>query len=111
MRSKGLALAACLCLVALLAALITPTAGEPLCAILAPVAILFLAVLYRGGEGAFLRTGIMSDALLIGGGLVLRSLVEHAQQFGDLGKRFQPGRVVLVASPNDGTPLATTRRP
>lgn len=39
-------------------------------AILAPVAILFLAVLYRGGEGAFLRTGIMSDALLIGGGLV-----------------------------------------
>jgi chloramphenicol-sensitive protein RarD len=39
-------------------------------AILAPVAILFLAVLYRGGEGAFLRTGITSDALLIGGGLV-----------------------------------------
>ena len=39
-RSKGLALADCLCLVALLAALITPTAGESLCAILAPVATL-----------------------------------------------------------------------
>ena len=39
-------------------------------AILAPVAILFLIMLYRSGEGAFLRTGATSDALMIGGGLV-----------------------------------------
>ena len=39
-------------------------------AILAPVAILFLIMLHRSGEGAFLRTGATSDALMIGGGLV-----------------------------------------
>jgi chloramphenicol-sensitive protein RarD len=39
-------------------------------AILAPLAILFLAMLHRSGEGAFLRTGVTSDALMIGGGLV-----------------------------------------
>jgi CHAT domain-containing protein len=44
------------------------------------------------------------------GGLVLRTLVERPQLFGDLARRFKPGRVVLVASPNDGTPLATPKR-
>src|SRR5687768_11364995 len=44
------------------------------------------------------------------GGLVLRTLVERSKQFGDLGRRFKPGRVVLVASPNEGTPLATPKR-
>jgi CHAT domain-containing protein len=44
------------------------------------------------------------------GGLVLRTLIESAEQFGELGRRFMPGRVVLVASPNDGTPLATPKR-
>jgi CHAT domain-containing protein len=44
------------------------------------------------------------------GGLVLRNLVERTQQFGDLGRRFKPGRAVLVASPNEGTPLATPKR-
>jgi len=44
------------------------------------------------------------------GGLVLRTLVERAQQFGDLSRRFKLGRAVLVASPNDGTPLATPKR-
>ncbi len=39
-------------------------------AILAPVAILYLVVLHLTGEGAFLRTGATSDALMIGGGLV-----------------------------------------
>jgi chloramphenicol-sensitive protein RarD len=39
-------------------------------AILAPLAILFLAMLHRSGEGAFLRTGTTSDVLMIGGGLV-----------------------------------------
>lgn len=39
-------------------------------AILAPIAVLFLAVVHRSGEGAFLRAGMTSDALLIGGGLV-----------------------------------------
>jgi chloramphenicol-sensitive protein RarD len=39
-------------------------------AILAPVAILFLIMLHRSGEGSFLRTGATSDALMIGGGLV-----------------------------------------
>ena len=39
-------------------------------AILAPVAILFLVMLHRSGDGAFLRTGVTSDALMIGGGLV-----------------------------------------
>jgi len=44
------------------------------------------------------------------GGLVLRTLVEGAKPFGDLARRFKPGRVVLVAAPNDGTPLATPKR-
>jgi len=44
------------------------------------------------------------------GGLVLRTIVEGAAQFGELSQRFQAGRVVLVASPNDGTPLATPER-
>ena len=44
------------------------------------------------------------------GGLVLRNLVERGTQFGDLSRRFKLGRAVLVASPNDGTPLATPKR-
>jgi hypothetical protein len=44
------------------------------------------------------------------GGLVLRSLVERADALGPLAKRFQLGRAVLVASPNEGTPLATPQR-
>ena len=44
------------------------------------------------------------------GGLVLRNLVERANQFGDLSRRFKLGRAVLVASPNEGTPLATPQR-
>ena len=44
------------------------------------------------------------------GGLVLRNLVERGKQFGDLSRRFKLGRAVLVASPNDGTPLATPKR-
>jgi chloramphenicol-sensitive protein RarD len=39
-------------------------------ALLAPVAILYLVLLHRAGEGAFLRTGATSDALMIGGGVV-----------------------------------------
>lgn len=39
-------------------------------AILAPVAIVYLVMLYRSGEGAFLHIGVASDALMIGGGLV-----------------------------------------
>ena len=39
-------------------------------AILAPVAILYLVMLHRTGEGAFLRTGPTSDAAMIGGGIV-----------------------------------------
>ena len=39
-------------------------------AILSPVAILYLVLLHRTGEGAFLRTGATSDALMIGGGVV-----------------------------------------
>jgi chloramphenicol-sensitive protein RarD len=39
-------------------------------AILAPLAIVYLALLHQTGEGAFLRTGATSDALMIGGGLV-----------------------------------------
>ena len=39
-------------------------------AILAPIAIVYLAMLHGSGEGAFLRTGAASDALMIGGGLV-----------------------------------------
>ncbi len=44
------------------------------------------------------------------GGLVLRNLVERSKNFGDLSSRFQFGRAVLVASPNEGTPLATPKR-
>jgi hypothetical protein len=44
------------------------------------------------------------------GGLVLRTLVERSAKFQDLSQRFQLGRAVLVASPNDGTPLATPER-
>ncbi len=44
------------------------------------------------------------------GGLVLRTLVERASQFGALARRFKLGRAVLVASPNEGTPLATPAR-
>ena len=36
--------------------------------------------------------------------------MERAKQFGDLSRRFKIGRAVLVASPNDGTPLATPKR-
>jgi hypothetical protein len=44
------------------------------------------------------------------GGLVLRTLVERASAFGPLARRFKLERAVLVASPNDGTPLATPAR-
>ncbi len=44
------------------------------------------------------------------GGLVLRNLVERRKQFGALARRFALGRAVLVASPNDGTPLASPKR-
>ena len=39
-------------------------------ALLAPLAIVYLVILHRSGDGAFLRTGAASDALMIGGGLV-----------------------------------------
>ena len=42
------------------------------------------------------------------GGLVLRELLET--DLGAPGKRFQAGNIVLVASPNQGTPLATGAR-
>ena len=41
------------------------------------------------------------------GGLVLRHLVERRDLFPGLADRFRVGRVVLVASPNEGTPLAS----
>jgi CHAT domain-containing protein len=44
------------------------------------------------------------------GGLVLRNIVERSAQFGAVSRRFTLGRAVLVASPNDGTPLATPTR-
>jgi CHAT domain-containing protein len=44
------------------------------------------------------------------GGLVLRNLVERSAAFGDLASRFSLGRAVLVAAPNEGTPLATPSR-
>lgn len=44
------------------------------------------------------------------GGLVLRTLVERAADLGPQASRFQLGRAVLVASPNEGTPLATPDR-
>jgi CHAT domain-containing protein len=43
------------------------------------------------------------------GGLVLRNLVERAATFG-MSSRFNLGRAVLVAAPNEGTPLATPGR-
>jgi hypothetical protein len=44
------------------------------------------------------------------GGLVLRNLVERSAALGENGRRFQLGHAVLVASPNEGTPLATPVR-
>ena len=44
------------------------------------------------------------------GGLVLRSLVEDRQLHGAIADRFRLGHAVLVASPNEGTPLATPAR-
>lgn len=44
------------------------------------------------------------------GGLVLRNLVERSEVFGRLADRFTLGRAVLVAAPNEGTPLATPSR-
>ena len=44
------------------------------------------------------------------GGLVLRNLVERSTAFGSRARRFKLGRAVLVASPNEGTPLATPNR-
>ena len=44
------------------------------------------------------------------GGLVLRTLAEHAAAFGPAARRFRLGSGVLVAVPNGGTPLATGRR-
>ena len=44
------------------------------------------------------------------GGLVLRYLVERKSALGAAASRFQLRHAVLVASPNDGTPLATPKR-
>src|SRR5205823_1713162 len=44
------------------------------------------------------------------GGLVLRNLVEKSAALGVAGQRFRLGHAVLVASPNEGTPLATPKR-
>jgi CHAT domain-containing protein len=44
------------------------------------------------------------------GGLVLRTLVEQRALLTKLEARFQLGRAILVASPNQGTPLATPGR-
>jgi hypothetical protein len=44
------------------------------------------------------------------GGLVLRNLAERASALGAAGSRFALGHAVLVASPNEGTPLATPDR-
>src|SRR5262249_9942444 len=44
------------------------------------------------------------------GGLVLRNLVERSAAFGKPASRFRLGRAILVASPNEGTPLATPSR-
>jgi CHAT domain len=44
------------------------------------------------------------------GGLVLRTLVEQRPLLALVEARFQVGRAVLVASPNQGTPLATPGR-
>jgi hypothetical protein len=56
-------------------------------------------------------TGLTFDVITHSrGGLVLRQLIERADVFGDLGKRFKLGHAVLVACPNEGTPLATGGR-
>ncbi|MDX1948488.1 MAG: CHAT domain-containing protein [Pirellulaceae bacterium] len=44
------------------------------------------------------------------GGLVLRTLVEQRAALGPIASRFQLGRAVLVAAPNQGTPLANPDR-
>ena len=44
------------------------------------------------------------------GGLVLRNLVERRSALGAAASRFKLRHAVLVASPNDGTPLATPKR-
>ena len=44
------------------------------------------------------------------GGLLLRNLVERDTCFGALARRFTLGHAVLVASPNEGTPLASPQR-
>ena len=44
------------------------------------------------------------------GGLVLRLITEHGETLGNEASRFKLGHAVLVASPNDGTPLATPTR-
>ncbi len=44
------------------------------------------------------------------GGLVLRNLVERTAALGAASHRFKLNNAVLVASPNDGTPLATPAR-
>ena len=44
------------------------------------------------------------------GGLVLRNLVERKSSLGTAASRFKLRHAVLVASPNDGTPLATPKR-
>ncbi|CAN5858868.1 hypothetical protein BH18ACI5_BH18ACI5_19490 [soil metagenome] len=44
------------------------------------------------------------------GGLILRTIVERSREFGELSRRFKLGHAVLVASPNDGTPLASPQR-
>src|SRR5262249_47043399 len=44
------------------------------------------------------------------GGLVARTLVEDQDQLGASGGRVQVDKLVLVASPNEGTPLATADR-
>jgi hypothetical protein len=44
------------------------------------------------------------------GGLVLRNLVERASALGPHASRFKLGKAILVASPNQGTPLATAKR-
>jgi hypothetical protein len=44
------------------------------------------------------------------GGLVLRTLSERPDLFGSALGRLQLGKAVLVASPNEGTPLATADR-
>jgi CHAT domain-containing protein len=44
------------------------------------------------------------------GGLVLRNLAERPDAFDGLASRFTLGRAVIVAAPNEGTPLATPSR-